>query len=387
MTTIRVVCQHCSFSRDVPAEKVPDRPVQVTCPSCSGTFVFNKPSLAEAAGAPSPPAQAPAAGSMVPVPAVAENSPQESGAERGSPPQVPLPKPARRAAPLAEEPAPAGRPAPLALVVLLFLAVVGAGWWLNCPSISAVPDGAHLDSKNCFAVKAPADWLLITPENYKTMVTQFADKIPTELSGMMGRGKPGFTVSFLKIPATETEFAPNFNLAVIDTKGKNLPALTESEKNKAVESITKEFSKGLPTYRLLESRIIQVDGVDSLQITGEAELTVVTKRAVPIYSEGGAFGLRRVTGHTEAESQTYRIRAIQTMIPGKKRAYALNFMFDDLKTPEMGTLHSEVLETFRLLERPPRFGGIVMGSLNGGIFGAGLYMFGLLIGRFFRSQE
>lgn len=42
MTTIRVTCQHCSFSRDVAAEKVPDRPVQVTCPKCSKTFTFSK---------------------------------------------------------------------------------------------------------------------------------------------------------------------------------------------------------------------------------------------------------------------------------------------------------------------------------------------------------
>jgi len=42
MTTIRVTCQHCSFSRDVAAEKVPDRPVQVTCPKCSKTFTFHK---------------------------------------------------------------------------------------------------------------------------------------------------------------------------------------------------------------------------------------------------------------------------------------------------------------------------------------------------------
>lgn len=39
---IRVTCQHCSFSRDVPAEKVPDGPVQVTCPKCSKTFTFHK---------------------------------------------------------------------------------------------------------------------------------------------------------------------------------------------------------------------------------------------------------------------------------------------------------------------------------------------------------
>lgn len=279
------------------------------------------------------------------------------------------------------------KPAPLGFVILLLLAVIGTAWWLNFPAIAAVPAGAHLDNNNSFAVKAPADWLLITPENYRTIVNQFRDKIPNELAGMIGKGKPGFAVSFLKIPATDTEYSPNFNLVVIDTKGKNLPALTDKEKSKATETIVKEFSRMLPAYRMLASRIIPVDGVDALQITGEAELTVVTKQSSPIYSEPGAFGLRRITGHSEAEKQTYKLRAIQTMIPGKKRAYVLSFMFDDLKTPEMAQVHAEVLETFTLLERPPRFGAIMMGSLNGGLFGAGLYLFGLVIGRLFRNQD
>jgi hypothetical protein len=53
----------------------------------------------------------------------------------------------------------------------------------------------------------------------------------------------------------------------------------------------------------------------------------------------------------------------------------------------MEKLHAELIETFRLLERPPRFGGIVMGALNGGLFGAGLYLGGLVIGRLVRKPE
>jgi len=52
MTTIRVTCQHCSFSRDVAAEKVPDRPVQVTCPKCSKTFTFHKHPVTDPANIP-----------------------------------------------------------------------------------------------------------------------------------------------------------------------------------------------------------------------------------------------------------------------------------------------------------------------------------------------
>lgn len=380
MTTILVTCHNCGFSRDVPAEKLPDRPIQVTCPQCRQSFPFSK-SPATAVPQSLPPLRESAAAAALPT----DTPRREAGTE-------PAPATARTTTrptglPPPEEPAAADKPAPFALLLLLLLAVIGTGWWLNSPALSAFPADAYLDRKNGFAVKAPADWLMVTPDNYRTIIDQFRDKIPKELTHLIGSGKPGFAVSFLRIPASETDFAPNFNLSIIDTKGKNLPTLTEKEKSDAVTAISREFARQLPTYRLIDSRIVPVDGVDSLQITGEAELTVVTRKASPIYSAPGAFGLRQVTGQTEAEKQTYTIKAIQTMIPGKKRAYALNFMFDDLKTPEMEKVHAEVLNTFSLRERPPRFGAIVMGCLNGGLFGAGLYLFGLIIGRLFRTQQ
>jgi len=42
MAIVRITCPACTFSRELPAEKVPDRPVQVTCPRCKGSFPFSK---------------------------------------------------------------------------------------------------------------------------------------------------------------------------------------------------------------------------------------------------------------------------------------------------------------------------------------------------------
>lgn len=39
---MKIVCPHCSFSREVAAEKIPDRPVKVTCPQCQQGFSFDK---------------------------------------------------------------------------------------------------------------------------------------------------------------------------------------------------------------------------------------------------------------------------------------------------------------------------------------------------------
>ena len=39
---MKIVCPHCNFSREVADEKIPDRPVKVTCPQCHQGFAFHK---------------------------------------------------------------------------------------------------------------------------------------------------------------------------------------------------------------------------------------------------------------------------------------------------------------------------------------------------------
>ncbi len=40
-----ITCPHCYFSRNVAAEKIPDRPVKVTCPKCNQGFTFDRSTL------------------------------------------------------------------------------------------------------------------------------------------------------------------------------------------------------------------------------------------------------------------------------------------------------------------------------------------------------
>lgn len=42
MTIKSITCPKCGFSREVPGERIPDRPVQVTCPRCKATFPFSR---------------------------------------------------------------------------------------------------------------------------------------------------------------------------------------------------------------------------------------------------------------------------------------------------------------------------------------------------------
>jgi len=70
-----LTCPHCGFSRALPAETVPDRPLRVTCPKCRESFSFQKP----VAGEPLPkedtllpPTEAPAGESVNLAPPVLE---------------------------------------------------------------------------------------------------------------------------------------------------------------------------------------------------------------------------------------------------------------------------------------------------------------------------
>ncbi|MBI1920332.1 MAG: zinc-ribbon domain-containing protein [Geobacter sp.] len=104
MSTVRVSCPHCSFSRDLTADKIPDRPVRVTCPKCKEAFEFRKPSaLAPEAGSrptpsilppPAPPSQSPPPLSGV---GLSGSTPQPTPKkpEMASPKRVPPPTPPR----------------------------------------------------------------------------------------------------------------------------------------------------------------------------------------------------------------------------------------------------------------------------------------------------
>lgn len=104
MPTIRVICPHCAFSRDLPGDKVPDRPVRVTCPRCKQAFGFQKPPSSPAPppveAPPSPLSSPPPAGSMSPGPATLRQSATSTQEAPPDPlPNRPLPEKLRRVPP------------------------------------------------------------------------------------------------------------------------------------------------------------------------------------------------------------------------------------------------------------------------------------------------
>ena len=402
--TIGIICPHCAFSRNLAAGKVPDKPVKVTCPKCSKAFRFTKKTTPASPVAETPPLVDPASKhellshpivpprvTRIPLSTPAKPTPKVVPTIPDFTPEIqpaylPINPPKVTSIPSSVSAEPSPKPAPLPLVILSLLLVIVAAVWLNFPQADRIQEGAYIDPKNQFAVKAPADWMLITPDNYQTIMKQYKDRIPKELAGFIANGKPGFVVSYFRIPETETEYAPNFNIVVVDTKGKNLPSPKDSDKDQIADMVFREYSRLFDGYKMEESNIVTIDRLDSVKITGATDLTVVTKPSEPIYSEPGAFGRRKLLSRTQEEKQTFHIRMLQTMIPGKMRAYVLSFMYDDLKTPEMSDVENEISESFRVLERPPRFGSIALGAFNGGLIGAGIYLLSIVFSRRFKTE-
>jgi len=71
MPTIRIICPHCAFMRDLPAEKVPERHVRVICPKCKQSFEFLKPSSPAPPPENTPASSPPSSEPPLPVPKLA----------------------------------------------------------------------------------------------------------------------------------------------------------------------------------------------------------------------------------------------------------------------------------------------------------------------------
>lgn len=291
--------------------------------------------------------------------------------------------PEENASPLPEDSQTEKPPAPLYAVVLLILFIAGVGWWLHFPSGLSMPQNAYISSPKGFALSPPPEWVMITPQNYEKIMEQYKDLFPQKLRKHLL--KPGFEVSFVKIPEGETEFTPSFNVVAVPFKG-NLPALTESEKENAAKIISEEMSKHLDTYQLESSAIVKVDKLASLQITGTAALTLIFKPSSPIMSEPGAFGMRHVVGHTEKISKEFKLKTVQNFVPGHGKGYIISCTHDETAYPEVEPAFNAVMESFRVLDRPPRFGPVIMGAFNGGLIGAGGYLLWILLGRLVKKD-
>ena len=180
MTTIRVTCQHCSFSRDVAAEKVPDRPVQVTCPKCSKTFTFHKHPATD----------------LAKIPANERGKTENS---RQSAPKKPTRETARaKGSPLLKSSEKKARPAFLvgALSVVLLLAAYSFYYFRTGPDSASLPSAPVADKASSQASD------VVRPANFNELLGVWSGK---EIGG-----GAGWTFSF----------SEGYNVHAVDPEGR-----------------------------------------------------------------------------------------------------------------------------------------------------------------------
>jgi hypothetical protein len=76
MADLTLTCPHCGFARTMPAEKVPERPIRVTCPKCKESFAYHKPAAVPVPPeSPLPPSAVPPSGAAAPAPELSPPGP------------------------------------------------------------------------------------------------------------------------------------------------------------------------------------------------------------------------------------------------------------------------------------------------------------------------
>ncbi len=268
-------------------------------------------------------------------------------------------------------------------IAALLLLIAGAFWWLHFPAGLPLPQNAYISDPKGFALSPPPDWILITPQNHEKIMEQYKEIVPKELRRFLSVS--GLEVSFIKIPENEAEFTPSFNV-VAQTLKHDLPPLTEQEKESAAKIISGEMEKHLDTYRLESSAIVKVDKLAALQLTATAALKLVLKPSSPIMSKPGAFGLRHVVGHSEEVAKEFRLKTIQTFVPGRGKGYILTCTHAESSFAEVEPIFNTIMDSFRVLDHPPRFGPVAMGAFNGGLIGAGAYLLWICLGRLLKKE-
>lgn len=274
-------------------------------------------------------------------------------------------------------------PAAQVALILMLLVFAGIGWWLNSPSGLPVPVGAYKDADKAFALSPPADWLLITPANYRALIDEYKGRFPAHLQRFMS--SKDLAVGYMRIQDREGSLPPTVNVIAMSLKNP-LPPLTEADKTEGTKLITAELAKNIANYELISSRIVTIDKQKSLELTSSGSINLLVTPATAIMSPTTALNTQHVVGYTEKVYREIEVRAIQTLIPGRKWAYILSCTYDATDSDFPLETCKRIQESFRISERPPRFGPIVMGGLNGGIAaGCGFLLF-MLVARLFRSS-
>jgi len=246
------------------------------------------------------------------------------------------------------------------------IALSAAFWWLHTPEGLPLADDSYTNEKHHFAMSVPNGWMILTPDNYQEMFQKLGDKLPKSLQD--GLSQRRIEAGFIKI-LQEPEFSPSMNVVVMDTE---VPELDESQMEEASRVLSAQFRRVLDSYKLEKTELVTVDELTSMHFSSRAGLRLKVADSQTSYVQTLPSGRTRTVG-TPEHWRTFDLKMTQTLVPGKKRAYIITCTSEAQQYEEYKRTFEKSIGSFRVVQRPARFGPIVMGGLQGGMLASIAY--------------
>jgi hypothetical protein len=253
-------------------------------------------------------------------------------------------------------------PAVAAAVVLGALALIAA----VPPSGGALPAGAEVRKDDGFALAPGPEWIALTRDNLRSLAEKSSGRLPDSLvdafRNLGAEAQPA--VSFIRMGGEG--FPPVVN--VVAMKGRPGP-LDARAVDEASATLQRRYRTFLPDFTMKPPERVTVDRLASARLEGAGTLRTKLSGAV---ARGGTWDptLRTYRYDVQAaQVREDRIRFVQYLVPGGEHGYVVTFTLPGAAEGERDGEETRILGTFRVLDRPPRFGYVARGAAIGGFVG------------------
>ncbi len=274
---------------------------------------------------------------------------------RSSPPlrPRPSPRPAPREAPEGATASPLGLL--LGGTATLFLAL--AVWHLWLGGGLPTDPGAHVDRAAGYAVAPPPGWVFATPASAEGILERERGRHPEALAGALRRGSAA--CAFF-LPSDPGALAPWGAVYAFDGVP---PPLLETERAALAAAAEARLAKNHGEYRMESALLEEVDQLPALRIRGREVVRYLKSPSQEVKAElpGGA---TYTIGRTEDIWETFEGATDHWLVPGRSKSYLLAFYGPAGAMDRHAPAFDRVVETFRVLDRPPLYGPLATPALR-----------------------
>ncbi len=315
-------------------------------------------------------------------------------AATATPPRQPV-SPPRQPAAAAPAPAPApassvppqaqamGKSEPMAVFVFVLFLALAAAWWINSPLSAKVPAGLQVYKNDAFALSAP-NWGEFTREKLKDpMFNLRYQSTGSNLPNIMGdlfAKNPTIKTMFVKL-SERGEVIVGVVGVIVEPLARGL-RLDDAEKDKLVDKVVQSAKNTFPNYQMDSASLVEVDGLTALQVTGSSAIGASTPAQV-VMGIDAAGRERGAVGVIPEVKRTLDGKVYHVLVPGNKYAYLIEGAGS---AEDITPVFKSVVDSFRVMDRPARFGKGVRTALNICLFGLCAYLTYQLVVRALRRE-